>query len=48
MKTLAQRLEVYIETHPFDSGDSDCEHKAFLDGLQYGAHLMSELFQKES
>ena len=25
MKTLAQRLEVYIETHPFDPGDSDYE-----------------------
>ena len=22
------------------------EHKAFLDGLQYGAHIMSELFTK--
>lgn len=99
-KSLAQRLMSYIETHPFDSGDSDYEtvldqlyqvyaeshesdppeigegfkeleeflctltlddnnavfnlccclciayeHKAFLDGLQYGAHLMSELFR---
>ena len=97
-KVLAQRLKAYIETHPFDSGDSDYEtvldqlyqayaeshesdppeigegfkeledflctlplddnnavfnlccrlctayeHKAFLDGLQYGAHLISEL-----
>ena len=95
MDNLAQRLKAYIETHPFDTGDSDhgtvldqlcqayaesheadlpeiskgfeeletfldalplddnnavfnlcchlCtayEHKAFLDGLQYGAHLM--------
>jgi len=23
------------------------EHKAFLNGLQYGAHLMGELFRKE-
>ena len=102
-KVLAQRLKAYIETHPFDSGDSDYEtvldqlyqayaeshesdpaeigegfkeleeflctlplddnnavfnlccrlctayeHKAFLDGLQYGAHLMSELFKEEA
>ena len=100
-KSLARRLRAYIEAHPFDSGDSDCEtvldqlyqayaeshesdppeigegfkeleeflcvlplednnavfnltcrlctayeHKAFLDGLQYGAHLMDELFNE--
>ena len=99
MRDLAQRLKAYIDAHPFESGDSDCEtvlnqlyqayaesresdppevqagfaelehfletlplddnnavfnlccrlctayeYKAFLDGLQYGAHLMSELF----
>ena len=99
MDSFAQQLKSYIETHPFDSGDSDCatvldqlyqayqeshesdppdiragfrelddllghlllednnavfnlccslctayEHKAFLDGLQYGVHLMSELY----
>ena len=98
-KSLAQRLKAYIETHPFDSGDSDYEtvldqiyqayaeshesdppeigegfkeledflcalplddnnavfnlccrlctayeHKAFLDGLQYRAHLIAELY----
>ena len=98
MDELSQRLKAYIETHPFDPGDSECEtildqlyqayaeshesdppeirngfkelddflsslaladnnavwnlccrlctayeHKAFLDGLQYGAHLMLEL-----
>ena len=98
MNKIAERLKVYIETHPFDPGDSDCttvldqlyqvyseshesdppeisegfkelecfletlplsdnnavftlccrlctayEHKAFLDGLLYGAHLISEL-----
>ena len=98
MDNIAQRLEAYIETHPFDPGNSNCEtvldqlyqayaeshesdppeirdafkelddllgglplednnavwnlccqlctayeHKAFLDGLQYGAHLMEEL-----
>lgn len=103
MRDLAQRLKAYIETHPFDAGDSNnetvldqlyqayaesresdppeiqagfaelenfletlplddnnavfslccrlCIHyerKAFLDGLQYGAHLMSELFSMES
>ena len=103
MHDLTQRLKAYIDAHPFDPGDSDCEtvldrlyqayaeslesdppeiqagfaelesfletlplsdnnavfnlccrlctayeYKAFLDGLQYGAHLMSELFRKES
>ena len=103
MCDLAQRLKAYIETHPFDAGDSNnetvldqlyqayaeshesdppeiqagfaelenfletlplddnnavfnlccrlCtayEYKAFLDGLQYGAHLMSELLSMES
>ena len=98
MRDLAQRLKAYIETHPFDAGDSNnetvldqlyqayaesresdppeiqagfaelesfletlplddnnavfglccrlCIHyerKAFLDGLQYGVHLMNEL-----
>ena len=102
MYNLAQRLKAYIETHPFDDGDSNCEtvldqlyqayaesresdppeiqaglaelesfletmplddnnavfglccrlcihyeRKAFLDGLQYGAHLMFELFSTE-
>ena len=101
MKDIARRLDAYIQKHPFDSGDSDCEtvldqlyqayaeshesdpeeigngfkeleeflcvlplddnnavfnlccrlcsayeRKAFLDGLQYGVHLISEL--KES
>ena len=103
MDNIAKRLKAYIEAHPFDPGDSDCEtvldqlyqayqeshesdppeirtgfkdlaellrslsvrdndavfnlccslctayeHKAFLDGLQYGAHLMFELFRKEA
>ena len=98
MKEIAHRLDAYIQAHPFDSGDSDCEsvldqlyqayaeshecdpaeigegfkeleeflhtlplednnavfnlccrlcsayeRKAFLDGLQYGAHLIREL-----
>ena len=98
MDEIAKRLKAYIDTHPFDTGDSDCktvldqlyqayaeshesdppeirdgfkeldslmvslslddnnavwnlccqlctayEHKAFLDGLQYGAHLMKDL-----
>ena len=102
-KSLAKRLKAYIETHPFNSGDSDYEtvldqiykayaeshesdppeigegfkeleeflctlplddnnavfnrccrlctayeHKAFLDGLQYGAHLLAELFKEEA
>ena len=98
MDKLAERLKDYIDTHPFDPGDSDCqtvldqlyqaysdshesdppeisegfkeledflgtlplddnnavfnlccrlcsayEHKAFIDGLQYGAYLIQEL-----
>ena len=101
MKEIAHRLDAYIQAHPFDSGDSDCEtvldqlyqayaeshesdqkeigdgfkeleeflcelplednnavfnlccrlcsayeRKAFMDGLQYGAHLMNELSLK--
>ena len=98
MKDIARRLNEYIQKHPFDSGDRDCEtvldqlyqayaeshendpaeigngfkeleeflcvlplednnavfilccrlcsayeHKAFIDGLQYGAHLMQQI-----
>ena len=98
MDKIAQRLKVYIETHPIDLGDSECEtvldqlyqayaeshesdppeirdgfkeldalleqlslddnnavwnlccqlctayeRKAFIDGLQYGAHLITTL-----
>ena len=98
MDKIAQRLKAYIDTHPIDLGDSDCEtvldqlyqayaeshesdppeisdgfkeleeflcllslednnavfnlccrlcsayeHKAFIDGLQYGAHLIKDL-----
>ena len=25
MKDIARRLDAYIQTHPFDAGDSDCE-----------------------
>ena len=25
MDNIAQRLKIYIEAHPFDPGDSDCE-----------------------
>ena len=101
MDKIAQRLKAYIDTHPLDLGEGDCEtvldqlyqayaeshesdpleirdgfkelddllgglplednnavwnlccqlctayeHKAFLDGLQYGAHLISELYNK--
>ena len=103
MDNIAQRLKAYIESHPFDPGDSDCEtvldqlyqayaeshesdppeirdgfkelddlldslplddnnavwnlccqlctayeHKAFLDGLQYGAYLMNQLFKEDT
>ena len=98
MDKIAKRLKAYIDTHPFDPGDSDCEtvldqlyqayaeshendppeirdgfkeldkfleglslddnnavwnlccqlctayeHKAFIDGVQYGALLIREL-----
>ena len=101
MDNVAQRMKTYIEAHPFDPGDSDCEtvldqlyqvyqeshendppeirdglnnlaellkslplrdndavfnlccslctayeHKAFLDGLQYGAHVMLGLLNE--
>ena len=99
MDDISKRLEVYIKSHKFDGGTSECEtvldqfyqayaeshesdppeigegfkeledflcalplddnnavfnlccrlctayeHKAFLDGLQYGAHLIAELY----
>ena len=99
MDNIAKRLKAYMDKHPFDAGDSDCEtvldqlyqayaeshesdpseisdgfkeleeflctlplddnnavfnlccrlcsayeHKAFISGVQYGAHLMRELF----
>ena len=102
MDNIAQRLKAYVESHPFDPGDSNCdtvldqlyqvyaeshesdppeirnefkelddllgglslddnnavwnlccqlctayEHKAFLDGLQYGAHLINQLFKED-
>lgn len=100
MNEIARRLDAYIQEHPFDSGDSDCEtvldqlyqayaeshesdpaeigngfkeleeflhtlplednnavfnlccrlcsayeRKAFIDGLQYGTHIISELYK---
>ncbi len=102
MKEIARRLNAYIQKHPFDSDESDCEtvldqfyraytesherdpaeigdgfkeleeflcvlplednnavfnlccrlcsayeRKAFLDGLQYGAHLINEFLTGE-
>ena len=99
MDKIAKRVKAYIDTHPFDPGDSDCEtilgqlyqayaeshesdpaeisdafkdleeflcnlplddnnavfnlccrlcsayeHKAFVDGLQYGAYLLRDIF----
>ena len=98
MDNIAKRLQAYMDKHPFNPGDSDCEtvldqlyqayaeshesdppeirngfkeldellgslplddnnavfnlccrlcsayeHKAFIDGIQYGAHLITEL-----
>ena len=102
MDKIAQRLKAYVDTHPFDPGDSDCktvldqlyqayaeshdsdppeisdgfkeleeflcnlplddnnalfnlccrlcsayEHKAFIDSLQYGAHLILDLYRSD-
>ena len=48
-----KELEEFLETLPLDDNNvvfnlccrlcTAYEHKAFLDGLQYGAHLMEEL-----
>ena len=38
MDKMAERLKTYIDTHPFDSGDSDCE--TILDQL-YQAYAES-------
>ena len=101
MDKIAERLKAYIDTHPLDLGEGDCEtvldqfyqayaeshesdppetrnrfkelddllgglplydnnavfnlccslctayeHKAFIDGLQYGAHLIYELYNR--
>ena len=101
MHNIAKRLTSYMDKHPIDLGDTDCEtvldqlyqayteshesdppeirdgfkeleeflcnlplednnavfnfcyrlcsayeHKAFLDGLQYGVHLIAELYNK--
>ena len=101
MDNIAKRLAAYMDKHPIDLGDTDCEtvldqlyqayaeshesdppeiregfkdledflcslplednnavfnlccqlctayeHKAFVDGLQYGAHLIAELYNK--
>ena len=53
-----KELECFLETLPLDDNNavfSLCcrlcihyERKAFLDGLQYGAHLMSELLWTET
>ena len=100
MDKIAKQLKAYMETHPFNPGDSDCktvldqlyqayaeshesdpteirdgfkeldefleglsldnnnavwnlccqlctayEHKAFIDGLQYGSHLILEILK---
>ena len=100
MDNIVKRLQAYVDKHPFDSGDSDCEtvleqlyqayaeshesdppeirngfkelddllgglplednnavwnlccqlctayeHKAFIDGMQYGAYLLKELIE---
>jgi len=51
-------LENFLESLPLDDNNAvfnlccrlciHYERKAFLDGLQYGAHLMSEMFRTET
>ena len=51
-----KELESFLETLPLDDNNAvwnlccqlctAYEHKAFLDGLQYGAHLIAELCNK--
>lgn len=53
-----KELEDFLCTLPLDDNNAvfnlccrlctAYEHKAFLDGLQYGAHLIFELFRKEA
>ena len=53
-----KELEEFLYTLPLDDNNavfnlccrlcSAYEHKAFLDGLQYGAHLLAELFKEEA
>lgn len=48
-----KELECFLETLPLSDNNavfnlccrlcSACEHKAFIDGLQYGAHLIKDL-----
>ena len=55
---LFRELSEFLETLPLDTNNSifrlTCdlciayEKKAFLDGLQYGAHLIRELFEPET
>ena len=55
---LFRELSEYLETLPLDTNNSifrlTCdlciayERKAFLDGLQYGAHLIHELFKEDN
>lgn len=52
-----KELEEYLCTLPLEDNNAvfnlccrlcaAYEHKAFLDGLQYGAHLMSKLFREK-
>ena len=55
---LFRELSEYLERLPLDTNNSifrlTCdlciayERKAFLDGLQYGAHLIHELFKEDN
>ena len=58
IKQLFQELSEHLEALPIDTNNamfslicSLClayDHKAFIHGLQYGAHLMLELFWEET
>ena len=42
MDKIAKRLKSYIDTHPFDPGDSDCE--TVLDQL---CHAYAEYYESD-
>ena len=52
MDNIANRLMAYIETHPFNSGDSDCEtvldqlYQAYAESHESGPSEISEGFKE--
>ena len=52
MKEIAHRLDAYIQTHPFDSGDSDCEtvlaqlYQAYAESRESGPKEIGDGFKE--